>query len=196
MDALKRKRRGGFDRDEGVAKAQALFHHRGYDAVGVADLTRELGVNPPSLYAAYGSKAELFRRTLQRYASTSALPLARILKPGRPPAEALSALLVSAARQYGSDSQARGCLVTEATRADDDQARQFASDLSQTFTDVIRAYVESVHPKRARQITDFVVVTTRGLSSFACSGMSQARLIEAAKMAGQALSSEFRDETY
>ncbi|TDK28817.1 TetR/AcrR family transcriptional regulator, partial [Rhizobium deserti] len=46
-----------FDPDQGIAVAQRLFHARGYDAVSVADLTDALGINPPSLYSAYGSKA-------------------------------------------------------------------------------------------------------------------------------------------
>src|SRR6218665_82045 len=59
MDAGTRKRRPAFDREQGVEIAQKLFHARGYDAVGAADLTAALGIVPPSLYAAYGSKAEL-----------------------------------------------------------------------------------------------------------------------------------------
>jgi AcrR family transcriptional regulator len=44
-----------------------LFWEQGYDATGVADLTRAMGITPPSLYAAFGSKEELFRRAVARY---------------------------------------------------------------------------------------------------------------------------------
>ena len=51
-----------------MATAQQLFHERGYDAVSVADVTDALGINPPSFYAAFGSKdalvQEVFRRRL------------------------------------------------------------------------------------------------------------------------------------
>ena len=55
-----------FDPDAAVATAQQLFHARGYDAVSVADLTEALGINPPSFYAAFGSKAGLYARILDR----------------------------------------------------------------------------------------------------------------------------------
>lgn len=191
MDPQQRKRKPPFDREEGLAKAQALFHARGYDAVSIADLTQELGINPPSLYAAYGSKAELFERTMQRHSAMNALPLAKILTPSRPPAEALTALLVAAARQYGADDKLRGCMVTEGMRADDKAARDMAHAIGQAGMDAIHAYVEAKAPKRARQIADYVLVTMRGLSSFACLGMSQARLVAVARMAGRALENAF-----
>lgn len=89
----KRAKRPAFDREQGVAVAQALFHARGYDAVGVAELTQALNILPPSLYAAYGSKVDLYERTLRRYAETTMLPLDQILTDDRSPAEALTELL-------------------------------------------------------------------------------------------------------
>ena len=194
MEVHERKRRPAFDREEGVARAQALFHKHGYDAVSIADLTRELGIKPPSLYAAYGSKAELFERAMHRYASVYALPLDKLLAPGRPPAEALTALLVASARQYGGDVELRGCLVTEGMRADDDTARQMATDFNKGGMDAIHHYVASHRSTRAREISDYVLVTMRGLSSFACLGMSQKRLIEVARMAGRSLEAEFASD--
>lgn len=59
-----------FDPDEGVAVAQKLFHARGYDAVGVADITAALGINPPSFYAAFGNKEQAFREAVDYYRRT------------------------------------------------------------------------------------------------------------------------------
>jgi len=39
------------------------------------------------------------------------------------------------------------------------------------------------------------MVTMRGLSSYACLGFSQARLIETARIAGRALEAEFENST-
>ena len=49
-----------------------LFHARGYDAVGVAELVAELGIKPPSFYAAFGSKVGLLARALERYGQSEA----------------------------------------------------------------------------------------------------------------------------
>jgi TetR/AcrR family transcriptional repressor for divergent bdcA len=103
----------------------------------------------------------------------------------------LKGLLVASARQYGSDAELKGCLVTEGMRADDETARRMATDLARGATDAIHAYVALHHSARAREISDYVLVTMRGLSSFACLGMSQKRLIEVARMAGRTLEGEF-----
>ncbi|WP_426240158.1 TetR/AcrR family transcriptional regulator [Pararhizobium sp. DWP1-1-3] len=60
-----------FDRNTAVEIAMRLFWRNGYEGVSVADLTDAIGIAPPSLYAAFGSKAELYRETLRHYAEKS-----------------------------------------------------------------------------------------------------------------------------
>jgi TetR/AcrR family transcriptional repressor for divergent bdcA len=192
MNDKARLRRPAFDREGGVAIAQALFHQRGYDAVSLSDLTDALDIKPPSFYAAYGSKAELFERAMLRYASENALPLDTLLAPERPPAEALTALLVAAAKQYSRDSKLRGCMITEGTRADDPVARKMADDLTKDGLQAIRRYLDGVRPEAAQALSDYIAVTLRGLSAASCVGLSRNRLIEVAIMAGRFLSHEFR----
>lgn len=80
-----RTRRPAFDREQGIETARELFHARGYDAVGIAELTQALDIVPPSLYAAYGSKLALFERALQSYIAKQMLPLDKILSSDAPP---------------------------------------------------------------------------------------------------------------
>lgn len=182
----KRERRPPFDRERGVAVAQDLFHARGFDAVGVADLTKALEINPPSLYAAYGSKVELFERAMQRYAATTMLPLAEILADGRDPTIALTDLLRTSARHYTADKRLRGCMVTEGMRADDAVARTKAAEVAKPGSDFIRAYVRRHFPEVATELGDYVLMTMRGLSSFACLGYTPARLDRCACIAAGA----------
>jgi AcrR family transcriptional regulator len=56
-----------FDRDKAVETAIRLFWHHGYEGISVGDLTKKIGVAPPSLYAAFGSKAGLYREAVDRY---------------------------------------------------------------------------------------------------------------------------------
>lgn len=190
MNEKTRQRRPAFDREAGVAIAQALFHERGYDAVSLADLTEAIGIKPPSFYAAYGSKAALFERAMLRYAQENALPLDELLAPDRSPAEALPDLLLAAAEQYGRDSLLRGCMITEGMRADDQSARQTAENLASGGIQAIRAYLDQVHPQDAQALADYVSVTLRGLSASACNGMAHERLTEVARTAGRFIARE------
>ena len=44
-----------------------LFWARGYESAQLTDLTAAMGINPPSFYAAFGSKEAAFREALQLY---------------------------------------------------------------------------------------------------------------------------------
>ena len=188
-----RRRRPAFDREAGVAIAQAMFHERGFDAVSVTDLVEAMDIKPPSFYAAYGSKAELFQKAMLRYVRNEALPLDTLLAPGRTVPEALAALLVAAAEQYGKDSVLRGCMIAEGLRADDDTARHMAQTLADETIKMIRDYLDQALPDKAQCLTDYVLITLRGLSSAACNGMCRGRLIEAAETAGRFIAHELGD---
>lgn len=57
----------GFDVDEALDRALRLFWRQGYEGTSLSDLTEHLGINRPSLYAAFGNKESLFRKALDRY---------------------------------------------------------------------------------------------------------------------------------
>lgn len=176
-----------FDPDAAVVTAQQLFHERGYDAVSVADVTDALGINPPSFYAAFGSKAELYARVLDHWTVTSGIPLDRILRPNVPVASALAAMLEEAARLYASGPDAGGCLVLEGTRCNDERAREAARARGAAAERVIRDFVAARHPGEAESVTDYVGTIMLGLSAKARSGHDLPRLLATARLAGSVL---------
>jgi AcrR family transcriptional regulator len=56
-----------FDVDHALDQALHVFWRNGYEGASIAELTTAMGINPPSLYAAFGNKAGLFRKALDRY---------------------------------------------------------------------------------------------------------------------------------
>ncbi|MFC9085752.1 TetR/AcrR family transcriptional regulator [Nocardiopsis dassonvillei] len=58
----------GFDAEEALERAMAMFWEHGYAGVSLTDLTRAMGITKTSMYAAFGNKEELFRKALERYA--------------------------------------------------------------------------------------------------------------------------------
>lgn len=150
-------------------------------------MTDALGIKPPSFYAAFGSKAALYRRALDRWTATGAIPLHEILREDRPVAESLAALLEEAARRYAGDSAAPGCLVLEGTRCNDAEARASARALSDAAETVIRDYIAQRHQAQADPLTDYVTTIMSGLSAKARAGHSLDQLLASARTAGAAL---------
>ncbi|ATQ44257.1 TetR/AcrR family transcriptional regulator [Caulobacter mirabilis] len=57
-----------FDRDQAIEQAMDVFWRHGYEGASMAELTDAMGINPPSVYGAFGNKEGLFRAVLDRYA--------------------------------------------------------------------------------------------------------------------------------
>jgi AcrR family transcriptional regulator len=56
-----------FDKDAALEAAMLLFWERGFEGTSMADLTQAMGLNPSSIYAAFGDKHALFSRAVNRY---------------------------------------------------------------------------------------------------------------------------------
>ena len=61
-----------FDIDQALDQALQVFWRKGFDGASLPDLTRAMGINRPSLYAAFGNKEALFRKAIDRYVAGSA----------------------------------------------------------------------------------------------------------------------------
>ena len=56
-----------FDRAKALEAALRTFWKLGYEPASVPELCSAMGVNPPSMYAAFGSKATLFIEAMEHY---------------------------------------------------------------------------------------------------------------------------------
>ncbi len=101
-----------FDRDEAIEAAMHLFWRHGYEGVSLAMLTEAIGIAPPSLYAAFGSKAGLYRETLERYSSMTEFTLSRSDDETLPLDGALSHLFDYAIEKVTGEQGERGCMVS------------------------------------------------------------------------------------
>jgi AcrR family transcriptional regulator len=117
-----------FDADEALGKALKVFQRKGYEGSSIADLTEAMGINPPSLYAAFGSKEDLFRRAVDRYVgiredfSHEALnaPTAR---------EVVERLLRGTADQLTDPQSPPGCLLVQGALSCGDAAEPVKKEL-------------------------------------------------------------------
>jgi AcrR family transcriptional regulator len=59
-----------FDRDAALQEAMLVFWRKGFLATSMNDLCDAMGIRPPSLYAAFGSKEALYIEAVRHYAKT------------------------------------------------------------------------------------------------------------------------------
>ncbi len=71
--------RAQFDRDEVINNAIEVFWKNGFSGSSIQQVTEITGLNPGSLYLAFGSKEELFHNALERYARKSITEICRVL---------------------------------------------------------------------------------------------------------------------
>jgi AcrR family transcriptional regulator len=98
-----------FDSERALDAAMHVFWRKGYEGTSLADLTKAMKINRPSLYAAFGDKEELFRKVLARYSKGPTSYIRDALN--EPTARAVAErLLFSTAEMLGDPKNPRGCL--------------------------------------------------------------------------------------
>jgi AcrR family transcriptional regulator len=100
-----------FDRGQALEKAMRLFWSRGYDAISMADLRAELGITQASLYAAFGSKEQLFQEAVELYRQTAGFSTTAALATGADAREAIRRMLQAAVDAFSAPDAPGGCLL-------------------------------------------------------------------------------------
>lgn len=98
-----------FKIDDAVYQAMLVFWAKGYEGTTIPDLTEAIGINRPSLYAAFGSKRGLFKLALDRYRSEPASYVNRALAKSTA-VEAFAALLTGVIDLVTDPERPGGCL--------------------------------------------------------------------------------------
>lgn len=104
-----------FDRDRALHRALEVFWKRGYEPATMGDLCSAMGINPPSLYAAFGNKASLFMEAVEHYETTYWAAPWRRLDEEPNLRKAMERFLLDAAAVLSSLEAPCGCMVVLAT---------------------------------------------------------------------------------
>jgi AcrR family transcriptional regulator len=181
-----------FDLDQALDRALRVFWRKGYEGTTLPDLTKAMGINRPSLYAAFGSKEGLFRKALDRYAEGPACYVREALN--EPTARAVAERLLGGAIDVVTDRRnPRGCLMVQGALACGEAAESVRRELvSRRLAGeaAIRERFERAmsdgdlpvdsHPA---DLARYVVAVLHGIAVQAASGASRAELQRVAEMA-------------
>jgi AcrR family transcriptional regulator len=181
-----------FDIDDALDRALRVFWSRGYEGTSLPDLTKAMGISRPSLYAAFGNKESLFRKSLDRYAQGPAAYLREALE--KPTARAVAERLVRGAIDLLTDPQnPRGCLLVQGALSCSKEAEPVRRELAAR-----RAASEAAIRKRfkraiaegdlpsgadAATLARYLATVNLGMAVLAAGGATRRELLKVAKTA-------------
>ena len=184
-----------FDADAALDSAMRVFWQRGYEGAALSDLTEAMGINRPSMYAAFGNKEELFLKAFARYADTTAAYVSKALD--EPTARQVAETILAGAVEATTYKDCpHGCLSVQgalATSADGEPVRQRLADWRVDGEKAIRSRLQAAKaegdlPADADpgDLARFLCTVMYGIAVEAAGGTAKAKLKRTAAMAMQA----------
>jgi AcrR family transcriptional regulator len=181
-----------FDLEKALDAALLLFWRHGYEGTSLALLTDAMGINVPSLYAAFASKEMLFRKALDRYLQKPASYLPTALE--EPTARgAVAKLLAGAIDMVMNPRHPDGCLLVHGALASGPGSESIRRELSlrraaaelAVRRRLERALADADLPASAdpAQLARYILTVIWGLSVQAAGGATRVQLKEVAELA-------------
>lgn len=182
----KRGRPRVLNREIGLDVAANLFWERGYEGTSIADLTAAMGITPPSLYATFGSKEELFRMALNHSINQQNNQRLELLDAKIPVYEMLKLFLYDIAEGDTQPDKPRGCIVSTAVLQHSEENASVArttAALREASIQVLKTrFDRAVSEGELAEGTDtdtlarFYGAVIQGMSAQACDGACTIRL--------------------
>jgi AcrR family transcriptional regulator len=195
-----RGRPRNFDIDESLEKAMEVFWRKGYACTTIPDLTGAMGINRPSLYAAFGNKEKLFNMALDRYRSGPASYVNRAIAKDTA-IEVFESLMTGVVELVTDPERPGGCLFVCAALAGSGESLSIVDELSKrrlAGEEDIRTRFEAAKatgdlPPNSDPVVLAKLAATMiwGLSVQAVGGASRPELMEIAKIAARDFENRF-----
>jgi AcrR family transcriptional regulator len=184
-----------FDTCEALDHAMEVFWRHGYDGASIAQLTEAMGINPPSLYAAFGNKEGLLKAALDRYTAKRAAWMDEILNA--PTArEVAERMLMGIADTQTDPANPPGCLLVQGGIAcgtgSENVPFELAARRAQTEDQLRERFVLAKAEGDLKQAADpaalarYLSAVTVGMGVMASSGADREALRQVAAMSVKA----------
>jgi AcrR family transcriptional regulator len=188
-----RGRPRGFDREAALRRAMEVFWDKGYDGASLSDLTAAMGINSPSLYAAFGSKEALFQEALELYGATEGAKIWSALPDAPTARKAIELFLRNTAEAFTKPGKPRGCLIALSVlhpnvanaNVNRNLRRSRAKNIATLCARLERAVTENELPTGldCRAVATFYATVQHGMSILARDGATRKALLDVAKCA-------------
>lgn len=169
------------------------FWRRGYEGTSMADLVQALGIASARIYAAFGSKQDLFREAVQRYEAGDGGFADRAMAQEPRVRDALARVLRDAVATYTDDAHPLGCMVvTAATNcAEENEAvaawlAEHRRQRTQSLIDRLQRALDEGELRAGTDVQalgDFYATQLHGISVQARDGVPRERLLAAVQTA-------------
>ena len=116
MPSHSKGRPRSFNAEKALDRALDVFRRKGYEGTSITDLTCAMGIERPSLYAAFGDKEDLFRKALDRYCAQNAVHMEAALKE-KTARRFVERILFDAAEMQTDPRNPPGCLTVQGALA-------------------------------------------------------------------------------
>ncbi|MFM2085393.1 MAG: hypothetical protein RLZZ237_262 [Pseudomonadota bacterium] len=176
-----------FDRAQALEKARDLFWTRGYEGVSMADLVAALGIASARIYAAFGSKEQLFREAVELYKSGEGAFALHALAAKLNVRDALVRMLEEAVLLYTRSGEPQGCMVVTAATNTSAENAGIADWLAQHRRARTQSLIERLRDAQGKgelregadvqALGDYYAALLHGLSVQARDGTPAARLL-------------------
>lgn len=181
-----------FDADKALDAALLVFWRHGYEGTSLAQLTDAMGINVPSLYAAFGNKEALFKLALERYLQKPASYLRKAIE--EPTARRVAEQAFRGAIDMVMHPRhPDGCLLVHGALASHPAAESIRAELSRRRAGAEEAVRRRFERARAEgdlpdhvdptQLARFMMTVIWGMSVQVAGGATRAQLEEVAQMA-------------
>jgi AcrR family transcriptional regulator len=175
----------GFDPEKALGRALRVFWKHGYEGASLADLTEAMGINRPSMYAAFGNKEELFRKVLDRYGKSTGVYQQEALNEATAHG-AVKKILLGAADALGDARNPRGCLLLQGGLACGDESNAVRRELCARRGEGEAAIRERLERAKAEgdlpadadaaELAGYVTAVLQGMSVQAAGGARREKL--------------------
>lgn len=181
-----------FDRTVALQRATEIFWRQGYDGTSLVDLSAAMGIAQSSLYAAFGSKLELFTEAVDTYMQQYAEIFIEASTEEPTAAEAAARILHKSVDRFTADDQPAGCLTSSAAMSGGSgtfDVRSAVARKQRANAQVLQDRIETstqagqLPNNSARVLAEFIMTLWHGLSAAAATGVTRSTLHEVVDLA-------------